>query len=155
MPYHRPLTGIGYRFLPVWVLLVAVLVMLAGAVALSGRAAADPGPDDGLPLEEYERRVAGWCDGLVANYGWERDVDGSVSGWPGGCWRPDDRQHSHAECQAMGHAWDCPLPEPEPEPAPAPAPTPEPKPEPEPEPEPEPDPEVSNENTWHRCDCDC
>ena len=145
---HR--ASVGYRFLPVWVALVGIVTMVLAAAALS--AWADdlaPGPDDDLPLEEYERRVTVWCDGLVANYGWERDVDGSVSGWPGGCWRPDDRQHSHAECQAMGYAWDCPLPEPEPAPAPAPAP------EPEPEPEPEPDPEVSNDNTWHRCDCDC
>ena len=78
---HRP--GLTYRLLPVWLLLAAMLVMLAGAVALSGIASADPAPDDGLPLEEYERRVAGWCDGLVANYGWERDVDGSgtCGGW--------------------------------------------------------------------------
>ena len=75
----RDRPGLTVRLLPVWVLLAALLVMLAGAVALSGRAAADPGPDDGLPLEEYERRVAGWCDGLVANYGWVSDPDGSVS----------------------------------------------------------------------------
>ena len=152
--HHRPTAGYGYRFLPVWIALGATVVMALVAGALS--AAADDfaaGSDDGLEVEEYERRVTVWCDGLVGNYGWLRDTDGSVSGWPGGCWRPDDREHSHAECQAMGYAWDCPLPEPEP--APAPAPTPEPKPEPEPEPEPEPDPEVSTDNTWHRCDCDC
>jgi len=132
-------------------LMLCALLLVTIAVPA---AALEPGPDDELPLEEYERRIAIWCDGLVADYGWHRDPDGSVSGWPGGCWRPDDREHSHAECQAMGYAWDCPLPDPYPDPVPddpytVREPEPEPEPEPATEPEPVDDPAVSIDNTLH------
>lgn len=64
--------------------------------------------DDGLPVEVYEERIEGWCAGLVDNYGWQYDVDGSVTGWPGGCWRDADGRPSWEECLAIGYEWDCP-----------------------------------------------
>lgn len=117
-------------------LLLAVVLVFSLA---PGATALEPGPNDGLSVEEYESRIAGWCDGLVANYGWAWDRDGSVTGWPGGCWR-DDSRPSWEQCLAMGYEWDCPIPrEPEPQAAPVPEPTPEPAPEPAPEPTPEPE----------------
>lgn len=96
-----------------YVALYATLVMLAATIFISIPAMAqvglNPGPDDGLPLEEYERRVEGWCSVLIRDWGWTRDVDGSVTGWEGGCWR-DDGRPSHQECLDMGFEWDCPIP---------------------------------------------
>ena len=51
----RDRPSVGYRFLPVWVALVGIVTMVLVAAALS--AWADdlaPGPDDDLPLEEYD-----------------------------------------------------------------------------------------------------
>lgn len=129
-------------------LVVAFLLVFSLAPAATADDLA-PGPDDGLSVEEYERRVTAWCDGLVSNYGWVRDRDGSVTGWAGGCWRPDDRERSHAECLAAGYEWDCPLPDPYPEPVPSDPYTPRnAEPVAAPEPNIEEDPEVSIDNTF-------
>lgn len=96
-----------------WTALSLALTIAAMAVIVSGpalaRAGLNPGPNDGLPIEEYERRIEGWCTGLVDDWGWTWDDDGTVTGWPGGCWRDDDRGFSHLECLDQGFEWDCPL----------------------------------------------
>lgn len=100
----------------VMLVLFAVMVVLFAIPALSPALAQDglePGPNDELPLEEYERRVDGWCTVLVRDWGWTLDPDGDVTGWEGGCWR-DDGRPSHQECLNMGYEWDCPIPGQEP-----------------------------------------
>lgn len=103
------------RYLTLYVFLVssfsAVVLFAIPAMAQVGL---EPGPDDGLSVEEYERRIDGWCTVLVRDWGWTRDVDGSVTGWEGGCWRDDERP-SHKECLRQGFEWDCPIPGEEPE----------------------------------------